>query len=132
MRLGPLMSSRAISLTSRCILATIFRIPGRVLEAPVGTVLFPQVRRPEAVDGRVELLFGQRDVFEEVLEILPRELVVVTLDELHALFARDLAVADLLRSIVRRAADAELRERRVVVEHVDAVVDAAVLGVRAL
>src|SRR5262249_30745113 len=71
-------------------------------------------------------------VREELLEIFLRKLVIETLDQRDTFLARDFAVANLLGGIIGSPADAELDERRVVMEGIDAVVDRAVLGIRAL
>ena len=82
--------------------------------------------------GPGEVLAVQRQIFEDFLFKAVRVLAVKLLAERLALVQRDLLVADLLRGVVGRAADAVLDVGRVVEEIVDLVIDGVVLGVGAL
>lgn len=81
--------------------------------------------------GPGEVLAVQRQIFENFLFKTVRVLAVKLLAERLALVQRDLLVADLLRSVVGRAANAVLNVGRVVEEIVDLVIDGVVLGVGA-
>ena len=87
--------------------------------------------RTEAIAGRFELLARQRNVVQEFFEVLLRELAIEPMRERDALFPGQMSVANFLRSILRRAAIAELDERGVVEEPIGLVVDTVVFGVRA-
>lgn len=78
------------------------------------------------------MLAVQRQIFEDFLFKTVRVLAVKLLAERLALVQRDLLVADLLRGVVGRAANAVLDVGRVVEEVVDLVIDGVVLGVGAL
>ena len=82
--------------------------------------------------GPGEVLAVQRQIFEDFLFKAIRVLAVKLLAERLALVQRDLLVADLLRGVVGRAANAVLDVGRVVEEVVDLVIDGVVLGVGAL
>src|SRR6478752_10731110 len=147
MRFGPLMSSRAITRRCRWPISGPAAEDG-VSQFPLAAFLPPQVRRTEGVGQlhevgtvhrrRLEHLRGLREflgrdaeVAEDFVGEALRELAVVAPHQGDALVARDVAGADLLRRIVGCAANAELGEGRVVVEVVDAIVDAVVLAVGA-
>lgn len=82
--------------------------------------------------GPGEVLAVQRQIFEDFLFKTVRVLAIKLLAERLALVQRDLLVADLLRGVVGRAANAVLDVGRVVEEVVDLVIDGVVLGVGAL
>ena len=97
---------------------------------PLSVVFCPQVRRPEFITGFQKPLRIEPDVLHNFMEVRAGEFAAEPADERHALLARQVLVSDLLRRVVRRTPEAELDESRVVVEPVNAVVEAVVLAVR--
>src|SRR4051794_20260555 len=87
-------------------------------------------RLRELLRGDREFLVGNAQVLENLFREARREFAVVPTRQRHAFFARDVAAPDLLARVDGRTPVSELDPRRVVVEIVDAVVDAAVLAVR--
>jgi hypothetical protein len=117
-------------------------------ELPSTVDPLPQVRRSEGVrqvvevtpihDGLLEHPAGpwkftrwDAEVTEDLLGEPLRKLMIEATDEGHALLAGDVPRADLLGSVIGGPPDPELGAGRVVVEVIDAVVDAVVLAVSA-
>lgn len=71
-------------------------------------------------------------VVQDFTKIALGELTVEPPNQSHAFLPGEVLVPDFLRCIVGRPPEAELHERRVVVEVVNLVVDAVVFTVRAL
>src|SRR6185369_3350017 len=124
------------------------RLPHRVAQFPLAAGARPEMGRAEGVGQSHEVVAVHQwglehlrslrklpgrnaEVAEDFLGESLRELTVVAAHQGHAFVARDVAGPDFLRRVVGRTADAELGEGGVVVEIVDAVVDAVVLAVRA-
>ena len=122
---------------------------GGVAQLPHTVLPFPDVGRAEAVGqvhevipvhlglfkqlaGPGEVLAVQRQILENFLLKAVGVLAVELLAQRLAFVQRDFLVADLLRCIVGRAADAVLDVGGVVEEIVDFVVDGVVLGVGSL
>src|SRR5438552_4105013 len=87
------------------------------------------VRSFEHTRGSRKLRRRQAEIAEDFVGEPFGKFAVEALDEGHALLAADVAGANFLRRVVRGAADAELNEGRVVVEVIDAIVNAVVFTV---
>src|SRR4051812_15012603 len=68
-------------------------------QAPLSSLFAPDVRTAVTVDDLAECILGETCIGEEISEVLGREFAVVTTHERHALFAREMAVADLMRGV---------------------------------
>ena len=98
-------------------------------QAPAAFGGFPKVRRSKGVHLLPKHRLGAPDVFEKLSKVSGRELSIESPHQLDSLLTGDMSVANLLSGVIGRAADAKLDERRIVVEVVDLVVEAAVFGV---
>src|SRR5262249_43578468 len=121
-------------------------LPDRVTQFPFAILELPQMRRAKPVGKMHEIVsvhdrllkpaarnrkffLGNTQVGEEFLSEALRELAVEAFGERHALLTCDITRADLLRSVVNCASNPKLDESCIIMQIVNAIIDAIVLTV---
>ena len=77
-------------------------------------------------------IFSYIDVVQKFLEVLMWKFLIILSNQIRTLFPCNLSITYFLRRIISRTANTKLNECGEVVEHVYSVINATVLGVRAL
>src|SRR3990167_6660952 len=123
-KFGAFISSRAIS--RNLSINRVFEFPA---PASVAMHQFPEMRRPETIHHSFKLHPVHPEVGQAVGQMPLRELLIVPAHKLYGFLAGDSAVPHLMGRIGGAAADPEFQPTKPIMEPIEFVVEARILGI---